>query len=281
MQSLSRTVSPLSSDPWSSASSSASSSTSSSSSSFYSSLNLKLNKSYNDCLNENQSPLSPTKPSSPLSASLSLSTTPSLVSPASSTSTECLEQPSSGKLLKPPNSVFTTATFAQTKFGSTKSKNYVKVKQQKMLPNEFSAYIKQKAMMLNEAQQNTEPSISSYYKSNGLNQQQMLTSPFSQQMNELMYSDVSGGSMSSCSSSSSSSSFLPMLNSMQQQQQYSNVHSVGEGASYQPFELIVNSTLKDLVDDDCYLNEEAANGFDDLDGSLIQQLNKLSVEFGS
>jgi hypothetical protein len=144
---LLRTVSPISSDPWSSSSSSASSSTSSSTSSFYSSLNLKLNKSYNDCLNENNA----SKPSSPLSASISLANTPCLTSPASSTSTDCLEQQQqqqNGKqLLKPPNSVFTTASFAQTKFGSTKSKNYVKVKQQKMLPNEFSAYIKQKAQL--------------------------------------------------------------------------------------------------------------------------------------
>jgi hypothetical protein len=41
-------------------------------------------------------------------------------------------------------SLFTTAAFAQTKFGSTKCKNFTK-KHHKMLPNEFSVYIKQKA----------------------------------------------------------------------------------------------------------------------------------------
>lgn len=40
--------------------------------------------------------------------------------------------------------LFTTASFAQTKFGSTKTKNTNR-RQQKMLPSEFSAYIKQKA----------------------------------------------------------------------------------------------------------------------------------------
>jgi hypothetical protein len=49
------------------------------------------------------------------------------------------------------NSMFTTAAFAQTKFGSTKSKNnYTRqTKQQKMLPNEFNAYIRNKMRMLN------------------------------------------------------------------------------------------------------------------------------------
>lgn len=51
-----------------------------------------------------------------------------------------------------PVSMFTTAAFAQTKFGSTKSKNnYTRqTKQHKMLPNEFSAYIRNKVRILNE-----------------------------------------------------------------------------------------------------------------------------------
>ena len=51
--------------------------------------------------------------------------------------------------------MFTTAAFAQTKFGSTKSKNnYVRqAKQQKMLPNEFSAYIRNKVKLLNSQPQ--------------------------------------------------------------------------------------------------------------------------------
>ena len=51
-------------------------------------------------------------------------------------------------------SLFTTASFAQTKFGSTKSKNYVKPKQNKMLPNEFSAYIKQKSQLVGSSTNN-------------------------------------------------------------------------------------------------------------------------------
>jgi hypothetical protein len=44
------------------------------------------------------------------------------------------------------NQLFTTASFSQTKFGSTKTKMTNK-KQQKMSPSEFSTYIKQKAQM--------------------------------------------------------------------------------------------------------------------------------------
>ena len=58
---------------------------------------------------------------------------------------------------KSPNiSMFTTAAFAQTKFGSTKSKNNFtrQSKQQKMLPNEFSAYIRNKVKQLNNTTHN-------------------------------------------------------------------------------------------------------------------------------
>jgi hypothetical protein len=83
------------------------------------------------------------------------------------------------KLLKSPqSSLFTTASFAQTKFGSTKCKSYVKNKHQKMLPTEFSAYIKQKAQQkqsngLEQAKSPTSPIISD--QNNFLNLQQKLS----------------------------------------------------------------------------------------------------------
>jgi hypothetical protein len=125
---------------------------------------------------------SPFNPVNPVDLWLSTSSTPSSTSSSSflSSTTSTASSSSSSassfnsvdlgvnnsdqlKLNKQPNnspSLFTTASFAQTKFGSTKSKNYVKVKQQKMLPNEFSAYIKQKSQLSNNTGGSTSPSLS-------------------------------------------------------------------------------------------------------------------------
>jgi len=58
------------------------------------------------------------------------------------------------------NSMFTTAAFAQTKFGSTKTKNTYnrQTKQQKMLPNEFNSYIRNKIRTID-----SDKSVSSGY----------------------------------------------------------------------------------------------------------------------
>ena len=131
------------------------------------------------------SPLSPTcdprfmRTNSPFTLNNELS---SALSSSSSSSSSCssssasnahlLDSQTSGddlgvKQVKPSPSLFTTAAFAQTKFGSTKSKNNYSRKNPKMLPNEFSAYIKQKAQMVNVNSNNLlSPSMLNYGPNN-------------------------------------------------------------------------------------------------------------------
>ena len=86
---------------------------------------------------------------SPLSGPVSPSTTPSYQAPSlnhGAGSHAHNFQP------RPPPVVYTAATFAQTKFGSTKLKTNNK-KPNRMSPTEFSNYIKQRAMQKQQQQQ--------------------------------------------------------------------------------------------------------------------------------
>ena len=98
---------------------------------------------------------------SPLSGPLAGPLSPPLPSP----STPSYPGPAPGQTFQPrhPPVVYTAATFAQTKFGSTKLKTNSK-KPNRMSPTEFSNYIKQRAI---QKQQHQQSSHNQQYQQNG------------------------------------------------------------------------------------------------------------------
>ena len=208
------------------------------------------------------------------------------------------------KLLKSPqNSLFTTASFAQTKFGSTKCKNFVKNKHQKMLPTEFSAYIKQKAQQkqTNGIEQLKTP-ISPIMndQNNFLNLQQKLSpigqispplsnlnlnnhhqhylvdheklnefnSSFNQQLNLndmlLFEQQNERNNFDTFSPLEASNNYDNSSYSILNNSSFTPNHHTRD-TFYQPFESIVSSTIQDLVDDEfgVGLSSISKNNFND------------------